>query len=45
LRNTGVIGERADRLFALAAEALEDCAARRVGERPEKHVMSLRHNP
>jgi hypothetical protein len=41
LRDSGLSRQRSDRLLALAAKTLEDRAPRRIGERPEDHVMSI----
>jgi hypothetical protein len=39
LRHAGLSRQRRDRLLALAAEALEDAAPGRIGQRSEKPVV------
>ena len=43
LRHLGPSRESADRLLSVAAQPLEDGAPRRIGERPEEHIVNVRH--
>ena len=44
LRNFGPRRERAHRLFPLAAQALEKCPSRRIGQRSEKSIVRVGHS-
>src|SRR5262245_12549622 len=43
LRDSGSSRQGSDRLFAFAAQSLEQCAPGRIGERSEQHIVSVRH--
>ena len=43
LRDPGLSRQRPDRLFSVAAQALEDGAPGRIRERFEEHVVVVRH--
>ena len=43
LRDPGPSRQRPDRLLAFAAQPLEDRPPGRIGERPEQHIVSVRH--
>jgi hypothetical protein len=43
LRDPGLSRQGPDRLLSFAAQSLEDGPSRRIGERPEDHIVSVRH--
>ena len=43
LRDPGLRRQGPDRLFAFAAQPLEDGPPGRIGERSEEHIVSVRH--
>jgi len=44
LRNPGPSRQNPDRLLASAAQSLEERPPSRIGQRPEKNVMSVWHH-
>jgi hypothetical protein len=43
LRDPGPSRQGPNRLLSVAAQSLEDCPPRRIGERSEKHIVSVQH--
>ena len=43
LRDPGVSRQGSDRLLAFPAQAFEKSPPRRIGKRPEEHVVDVRH--